>query len=674
MSPDLSEVPKLSGYDNAPQWSKELRNALQLASVWSVVSDGVPEKPKVDEFKDMLPVYAVELSRYYELVKAESTCLAAIYCTVDQRIQTELSELKTSREMWELLIDTYVTKTNITPQSKAADIVELLLSNEFQQTHLERKRLFEMMRSFIDINNLSASEVVDIWYNGSTLASMKREKRFSKVAADLLDQQKLSVSDLDRKINTIASSIEPIVINAADGVTFCRNCGRDNHLEKDCKRFCTFCKVKTHSSKWCSLNPNKGTSNYPESSFLGANKSVDTCVDNFSKNKKHNSRYCKFCKVSSHWSKYCFLNTTSSFIVDSGASRHISIFPNLKYLASSNRVKLPDGSFHEVKYEHNIKVGKIQLKRILYCPTLNTNIISVSELTKEGYSVRFYSNYCEISKNGKILHKITTKNGIYYLNNSDNSREDNAVVNSSIHERIGHLSKSEENKLKSIIKSTKQKIKPLETIECKDCAQANFKKKSVTGSRNYVRATSVLEIIHMDVWKAPEESVEGYKYYCSFTDDVTRFSMIYEMYTKDEVFHYLKVYCKLVENKFNKKIKKFISDNGGEYCNDLVDNFCKENGYEFDPSPPYIPELNGVSERLNQTLETKARVLKIQSGLPWSFWPSIFQYANFLRNISPTQKKENTPFFNWFKKHPKYSMLRKFGCLCYARIVKKKNQ
>ncbi|MCR9067025.1 MAG: hypothetical protein NXI00_23870, partial [Cytophagales bacterium] len=91
-------------------------------------------------------------------------------------------------------------------------------------------------------------------------------------------------------------------------------------------------------------------------------------------------------------------------------------------------------------------------------------------------------------------------------------------------------------------------------------------------------------------------------------------------------------------------------------------------------SPPYVHELNGVAERFFQTVIRKARAMQVHSGVSWDFWPEILHTATLLKNISPTEHIETTPYHRWYKKHPPYHVLRVFGCLAYCRVVKDRNK
>ena len=57
----------------------------------------------------------------------------------------------------------------------------------------------------------------------------------------------------------------------------------------------------------------------------------------------------------------------------------------------------------------------------------------------------------------------------------------------------------------------------------------------------------------------------GYRYFLTFTDDLSRYGYIYLMKHKSETFEKFKEFQSEVENHRNKKIKFLRSDRGGEY-------------------------------------------------------------------------------------------------------------
>ena len=77
------------------------------------------------------------------------------------------------------------------------------------------------------------------------------------------------------------------------------------------------------------------------------------------------------------------------------------------------------------------------------------------------------------------------------------------------------------------------------------------------------RATDLLEIIHTDVCGPMNiEARGGYRYFPTFTDDLSRYGYIYLMKHKSETFE---KFQSEVENHRNKKTKFLQCDREGEY-------------------------------------------------------------------------------------------------------------
>ena len=72
----------------------------------------------------------------------------------------------------------------------------------------------------------------------------------------------------------------------------------------------------------------------------------------------------------------------------------------------------------------------------------------------------------------------------------------------------------------------------------------------------------------------------------------------------------------MVENKMGLKVKRLKSDNGGEYKDEKLKEFCATNGIKLEKIVPKTPQQNGVVEYLNRTLNERARSMRIHTVLP----------------------------------------------------------
>nr|GEW62725.1 putative ribonuclease H-like domain-containing protein [Tanacetum cinerariifolium] len=93
---------------------------------------------------------------------------------------------------------------------------------------------------------------------------------------------------------------------------------------------------------------------------------------------------------------------------------------------------------------------------------------------------------------------------------------------------------------------------------------------------------------------------------------------IYE--TKDETSEILKNFIKEIENLVDKKVKIIRYDNGTDFKNKVMDDFCREKGIKREYSVARTPQQNGVAERRNMTLIKADRIMLADSKLPTTFW------------------------------------------------------
>lgn len=125
------------------------------------------------------------------------------------------------------------------------------------------------------------------------------------------------------------------------------------------------------------------------------------------------------------------------------------------------------------------------------------------------------------------------------------------------------------------------------------------------------------------------------------------------MKTKSEVFEKFKVWKARVENQTGLKVGSLRSDNGGEYTSLQFKKFCAEHGIGRQYVVPNTPQKNGVSERINRTLQEKARCMRLQAKLPTCYWGDALRYACYLINRSPHKRTHgDLPESGWGGKSP----------------------
>ncbi|GJV18563.1 putative ribonuclease H-like domain-containing protein [Tanacetum coccineum] len=159
------------------------------------------------------------------------------------------------------------------------------------------------------------------------------------------------------------------------------------------------------------------------------------------------------------------------------------------------------------------------------------------------------------------------------------------------------------------------------------------------------------------------ESINKKRYCLVVTDDFSRFSWVFFLATKDETSEIL---CKFIiglENQLNHNVKIIRCDNGTEFKNHAMNEFCAKKGIKREFSVARTPQQNGVAERKNRTLIEAARTMLADSLLPIPFWAEAVNTACYVLNrILVTNPQNKTPYELLIGNSPSISFMRPFGC------------
>ena len=179
-----------------------------------------------------------------------------------------------------------------------------------------------------------------------------------------------------------------------------------------------------------------------------------------------------------------------------------------------------------------------------------------------------------------------------------------------------------------------------------------------------------LQLVHSDLCgPLPTSSITGNRYFITFIDDYTRFTVVYFLKSKAGAFNAFQTYKALAENQCQTKVTTIRTDNGGEYCSKEWINFCNTHGIRHEYSVSYNPQQNGVAERRNRTLLDACQSMLQVAGLQNEYWQEGVATSCYLRNRSPHKVLgSNTPYFLWFKRKPHVGHLRIFGVVAYSHI------
>ncbi|GJR72590.1 putative ribonuclease H-like domain-containing protein, partial [Tanacetum coccineum] len=327
-----------------------------------------------------------------------------------------------------------------------------------------------------------------------------------------------------------------------------------------------------------------------------------------------------------------------------------------------------------------LKTDSLDFEDVYFVNELKFNLFSVSQMCDKKNYVLFTDTEClvlspnfKLPDESQILLKIPRKDNMYSFDMKNIVPKETltclvtkATSDESMlwHRRLGHINFKNINKL---VKDNLVRGLPTKHFEndqtCVACLKGKQHRASCK-SKVLNPITKPLFMLHMDLFGPTFVSSLMHKKYCLVvTDDYSRFTWVFFLTTKDETSEILKNFIKEIENLVDKKVKIIRSDNGTEFKNKVMDDFCREKGIKREYSVARTPQQNGVAERRNRTLIEAARTMLADSKLPTTFWAEAVSTACYVQNRVLVVKPHNkTPYelFRGFK--PALSFMRPFGC------------
>nr|GEX56361.1 hypothetical protein [Tanacetum cinerariifolium] len=111
------------------------------------------------------------------------------------------------------------------------------------------------------------------------------------------------------------------------------------------------------------------------------------------------------------------------------------------------------------------------------------------------------------------------------------------------------------------------------------------------------------------------------------------------------------------------KVKIIRCDNGGEFKNKEMNNFCSQKGIKREFSNAKTPQRNGVVKRRNRTLIEASRTMLADAKLLVTFWAEAVNTACYVQNRVLVNKSQNkTPYELFNGRTPAIGFLKPFGC------------
>lgn len=308
-----------------------------------------------------------------------------------------------------------------------------------------------------------------------------------------------------------------------------------------------------------------------------------------------------------------------------------------------------------------------KLRDALYVPSYPQNIFSVKAATTTGSTVIFKEGDDALITRCGTRFDIHVYGRLYYLHTEVESNDDKCNATHDIqawHEILGHCNYDDVLRLHDVVDGMQIKGKMSRPEqECEVCIQGKF---TQTRNRNPdARAKAPLEMVHTDLaGPIATESLEGYKYAQSFTDDYSNAVFVYFLKKKSDTVQATEKF--LADVSPYGKVKCMRSDNAAEFTGGDFQALLRKSKIRHETSAPYSPHQNGTAERGWRTLFEMGRCMLIESELPKHLWHYAVQTAAMVRNRCLNKRTGLTPYEMLTNKKPNVSRMQRFGSVCYT--------
>lgn len=365
----------------------------------------------------------------------------------------------------------------------------------------------------------------------------------------------------------------------------------------------------------------------------------------------------------------------SRWFLDSGSTHHVcsdrSLFVTLEP-AKGLDIVTANGDSLEIHGVGKCKfiVGNTEhlLADAVYAPKVQDNYLSLSRFLRRGC--------CAIFDNfeGQLLAKIYDSDELVF---TAQLTDDNMFTVIQMeegrlcafrgdesdwqywHRCLGHVNYAYLSKMKHLLDLGKA---PTDR-QCKECMCGKMHRLPFPSSSSL--AEKPFELVYSDTsGKIRIPNVSNVNYFITFIDDYSRNTYVFFFKEKTDIVisEIFETFLNKIETKYETKIRALRTDNGTEYTNTKFQSIIKNRGIEHQFTIPNCPEMNGVAERMNLSINEGATTMLLDAKLKQSYWPHAVTTFVKLKNLVPCSAVGYAiPYNRLNKKNFNYSTLRPFG-------------
>ncbi|GJT55207.1 putative ribonuclease H-like domain-containing protein [Tanacetum coccineum] len=259
-----------------------------------------------------------------------------------------------------------------------------------------------------------------------------------------------------------------------------------------------------------------------------------------------------------------------------------------------------------------IRTSKLDFENVYFVKELKFNLFSVLQMCDKKNSVLFTDTECvvlppdfKLTNESHVLLKVPRKDNMYNIDLKNVVPQGGLTClfakatpdeSNLWHRRLGHVNFKTMNKL---VRGSLVRGLPSKLFEINQTCVACQKGKQHRASCKTKTVSSIsqpLQMLHMDLFGLTFVKSLMKKMYCLVvTDDFSRFSWVFFLATKDETSEILKTFITGIENLIDLRVKVIRCDNGTEFKNKVMNQFCEMKG----SGPNWLFDIDALTKSMN---------------------------------------------------------------------------
>ncbi|KNZ50057.1 hypothetical protein VP01_4621g1 [Puccinia sorghi] len=158
------------------------------------------------------------------------------------------------------------------------------------------------------------------------------------------------------------------------------------------------------------------------------------------------------------------------------------------------------------------------------------------------------------------------------------------------------------------------------------------------------RASKPFKEFHLDlIGPISTPSYQGHRFILTIVDGCSRFCSAIPIKAKSDVFSILTFAIDSEVKCFGYHPSIIHSDQGTEFINSSLEEYCREHRIQQRFSNAYTPQQNGLAEQFNRTILESLRTILYDSGFRHNLWSEVIHACLLTLNQVPSHQSKKSP-------------------------------